>query len=252
MTFGALADVVEFLLPRGCLVCRQWQPSGSEALVCAACRSRYRSPSWPRCPRCHHPTGSGRIRGAHCLECASWPDALGFARYAYDLRGPASRTVHALKYDGWRRLAREMARAMVAAWADTTPIDLVTHVPTTERRRRLRGYDQAELLGVAVAERLGVPCATILERRGRARSQTALGPVERRHNVSDVFAPVAGAGGAGSKRVLLVDDVLTTGATATAVATALRNDAGCAHVSLLTFARALPRLEARSSRSNVA
>lgn len=245
------SDLLDFVLPRGCVVCRRWMPGPDDRFVCAGCRSRYRRPPWPRCARCHHPSGTGRPEGTRCLECADWPEALAAARYAYELRGPASRAVHALKYDGWGGLAREMGVAMAAATSDLERPDVVTYVPTTDRRRRERGYDQAERLAREVARVVGRPSVRLLERRGRAASQVRLDPLERRGNVREAFAPARTAREPVPQRVLLVDDVLTTGATAGAAALALTGS-GVGVVALVTFGRALPRLEARTGLSTVA
>lgn len=158
--------------------------------------------------------------------------------------------MHALKYDGWAGLASELGSVIAAAVADLDPPDVVTWVPTTERRRRERGYDQAELLARSTATILGRPCRRLLRRREAAASQVRLDPLERRQNVRDAFSP-SGTVLLDAARVLVVDDVLTTGATGGAAASELAA-AGAGGVTLGTFARALPRLEARRGQASVA
>jgi len=236
---------MDLLLPAGCVACRDWIPGGRRApLVCARCTSLLRGAPWPRCPRCHHP----RVRrpggeAADCPECAAWPAALTGARYAYVLRPPADDLVHALKYEGWRELASTMGDAMAKLarreLSRTGPPDLVVPVPTTAERLASRGYNQAALLAAPVAEALGLRLMPALERAGSRASQTSLTPSERRENVRGVFAPASGSeGSVRGARVLLVDDVLTTGATASEAAEALRA-MGAGSVLLLTYARAL-------------
>lgn len=159
------------------------------------------------------------------------------------LAAPAAALVHALKYEGWAELAEVMAEVM-ARTLRTEPVglrfDVIVPVPTTRRRERRRGYNQAALLGRALAARLDGKVVEALERRPRSGTQVALQPGQRAANVQTAFRPRDGA----SRRlrgssVLLVDDVLTTGATARAAATALEG-AGATRVTLLTFARALP------------
>lgn len=117
---------------------------------------------------------------------------------------------------------------------------LVVPVPTTRARRRRRGYNQAELLARIVATERGIPWVDALERTGRSVTQVALHPTQRRANVENVFScRPEGAERIGDGRVLLIDDVLTTGATAGAAAGVLI-EAGARAVTLLTFARALP------------
>jgi predicted amidophosphoribosyltransferase len=150
--------------------------------------------------------------------------------------------VHALKYNGWKALAEPMAERMAAiALPDETreEVRFVVHVPTTSARRRQRGYDQARLLADAFARRTGLSARAALVRSAERGSQTALQPIARAANVAGGFrvdrSEAAGLAGA---HVLLVDDVLTTGATAIECAGTLVA-AGVRCVSVITFARAL-------------
>ncbi len=244
---GALArwgaDLGRFLLPAGCVVCGAWIPAPHDRLLtCGPCRTRLPRAGWPRCPRCHHPRGTGRPAAEDCRECRDWPPALARARWAWRMEPPADALVHALKYEGWRRLAEEMGADMAAALGsgDDARQDLVTPVPTTPERERTRGYNQARLLADAVAARLGIPRVETLARTRGGPTQVALPPSLRKANVEGAFRPAeprpSGLPGA---RVVLVDDVLTTGATAAQAATVLRS-LGAAEVTVLTYARALP------------
>lgn len=241
-------DLFDLLLPAGCLSCGTWIPShGRVGLLCGPCRSRLPRAPWPRCPRCHHPLGTGREAGPTCRACRDWPDALAGARHAVVLAPPADALVHALKYEGWKELAPEMGRAMARAvgpLGGTLVPPIVVPVPTTPSRLRTRGYNQARLLADALGEALGLTVADGLERTRGGATQVALHPSQRRANVKGVFA-VRGESSARLKgaRVLLVDDVLTTGATAGAAATELAR-AGVSHVTLVTYARALPLFKA--------
>lgn len=266
MTKGEdLTRLIDFLLPGGCVVCRRWIPAGQEGtgdrtcLVCDRCRSRLAPASWPRCPRCHHPKGTGRTEAEDCLECRDWPEELAAARYAYVLAPPASDLVHALKYEGWRELAPLMSAAMARTVSryragsggephrDSTPRVVVVAVPTTERRLRDRGYNQARLLAEGVARALDRSLIDALTRQAAEASQTRLAPSERRENVRDAFELTRGAARlVGGAHVLLVDDVLTTGATAGEASRTLV-DRGAVSVTLVTFARALPRVLARAA-----
>jgi ComF family protein len=138
----------------------------------------------------------------------------------------------------------ELADVPVEAGAPT----VVVAMPTTRARVRTRGYNQAELLARTFAKARGLPMCEALQRtRGKA-TQVALHPSERRANVQNVFILRPEA----SKRlldshVILVDDVLTTGATAGAAATVLAR-AGASRVTLVTFARSLPFLGLRGAK----
>ncbi len=237
-------DLLDLLVPVGCAACGDWMPHPrGPGLVCGRCRSRLRHAPWPRCGRCHHPSGTGRPAPGSCRECRGWPDALSAARYAYVLEPPASDLVHALKYEGWRELADEMGSALASVELPTGIVGtdpLLVPVPTTRRRARKRGYNQAELLARSVARRTGWRCVDALKRTHGGSTQVALHPSQRKANVSNVFAAQGGtASGVRDARVVLVDDVLTTGSTAGAAATALVR-MGARSVTLIAFARALP------------
>ena len=212
-------------------------------MVCVSCRSRLREPTWPRCPRCDYPRGTGREATNDCLACRAWPTALQAARCAVVLRGPASEVVHALKYQGWEGLAGFMGDRMARRLATDRVFDFpasghwaVVPVPTTKRRIRERGYNQAALLAERVGAELRIPVRAGLVRVPSGASQTSLGAEDRRENVRGVFRP--GEVSVEGTDVLLVDDVLTTGATAGEAASVLV-DAGARRVVLLAFARAL-------------
>jgi len=112
-------------------------------------------------------------------------------------------------------------------------------VPTTRSRLRSRGYNQAELIAIEFAKRTGRTVRTALVRHGNTGTQTALQPVARRANVTGAFSvDPATAGAVRGRSVLLMDDVLTTGATAIACSAALA-EAGATGIGLITFARAL-------------
>ena len=153
--------------------------------------------------------------------------------------------IHALKYGGWEAVAEPLARRLAALPIPADVCDearLVVPVPITPVRLRERGYNQAALLGEALAHRTGreyLPDA--LRRTGAVKTQTTLHPDERRANVAGAFIP-ARAGSLEGEHILLVDDVWTTGATALACTAALRA-AGARAVTVLTFARALPGLD---------
>ena len=242
---GWAQDLVDLLLPPGCAACKTWLPGGAAApMICPRCRSRLRVASWPRCPRCHFPRGARRTDAPDCLECRGWSPELTAARWADVLEPPADDLVHALKYEGWSELADLMGEALVglvpvSSGAAAAPI--VVPVPTTVRRLKRRGYNQAELLALRLARGRGLCFVGALARAGEGRSQTTLAPAARRENVRGAFEPAGSskAGAVSDADVLLVDDVLTTGATACEAACAL-TAMGAASVTLVAFARALP------------
>jgi len=149
--------------------------------------------------------------------------------------------VGALKYDGWTSAADGMAQRMARLpW----PRDVVDEraalvpVPLAAARFRERGYNQSELLARALARRWAIPVwPECIERVKRTESQTRLTPGERRRNVCGAFRAVPDAVSFRGAHLVLVDDVVTTGATLNECATAL-HAAGARIVSYVTFGRA--------------
>lgn len=242
---GLLRGVITLVLAPRCLGCGD-ATRDPDALVCGRCRARLRMPPPPLCPRCGMPRPrTGRAHGPRCQECLEWPAGLRTARSACLLREPADALVHHLKYRGWRALGTVMAARMarVPLPADTArETRLVVPVPTTAVRLRERGYNQAEVLAAELARVTGRTLLTGLRRTPGTSSQTTLQPVARLANVAGAFAPVEEkAADLAGEHLLLVDDVLTTGATVGACAETLV-EAGARCVSVLTFARATGRL----------
>jgi ComF family protein len=188
------------------------------------------------------PLGSGASPSQNCIECAHWSDSLTWARSCYELRPPATDLVHALKYGGWDGLAVPMGVRMARRLSFPVPRGetRVVAVPTTAARVRRRGYNQARLLALTFSAECGSRPVDALRRQGRGVTQVSLHPNQRRANVENAFRPVPeSVRQIAGQHVVLVDDVLTTGATAGAAARVLR-EVGAKTVGLVTFARTLP------------
>ena len=231
----AMAKLAEALaltfLPSTCAICHgalAW--GGSRAGVCPACWGRVARHTGPLCPVC----GSPEVAAAEtCLACRTAPPPWRAAASVGPYEGALRDLVLLFKTRGRDELAAPIGTMMAdasrrAGWLRP---EIAVSVPMTWLRRLRRGYDQAELLGHAVARELGLPFLRALRRRGRG-AQVGRSRSERLRLPAATFAvrrPVAGA-------VLLIDDVLTTGATAASCARALLGS-GATEVHVLTFAR---------------
>ncbi len=222
----ALLDLV---FPPRCASCGRWG-----GFICSDCEASLRPAQQPRCDCCWQPQReSGR-----CEPCASLPSALDGVRAAFIYEGTARSLVHALKYRSITAAATRMAGHLVeAAKQHNVDANIVVPVPLSGVRRRLRGYNQADLLGRPLAFELGIPFEPrALRRRRHSAPQARTADAEaRRSNVAEAFECSTSRRVAG-QRVLLVDDVTTTGATLAECAAALKG-AGARAVWGLAFAR---------------
>jgi ComF family protein len=175
------------------------------------------------------------------MLCRSGARAFDEA-YCYGAyEGTLRQLIHLFKYSGMRALARPLGDVLAGALPRDRQFDAVTAVPLHWRRRWQRGFNQSELLGKAIARRRGIPLIHVLRRGAATRAQAGLSNSQRRENVAGAFRArhrVAGL------RILLVDDVMTTGATVSACARALKK-AGARSVAVLTLARVDRRFKAQ-------
>ncbi len=217
--------MLDLLLPQRCVVCG----SGGRQL-CAACRAELPRIEPPLCERCGAPTVWQVER---CRECAGRRLAFASARAAVGYDAAARRLVHAWKERGLRRLAAEAAE-LVAERLPPPEVDALTFVPADRGRRLERGHNPAERLTLELAVLWELPCLPLLERTrgGRQRGSSAA----ERQTVRGAFRATSAA----PRKVAVIDDVYTTGATAAAAAGALRAG-GARRVEAVAFARALRR-----------
>ncbi len=222
-----LGKLLDWLLPPRCGGC-----GALGAWLCPACFKRIRRLEDPLCRRCGREL---EFQGQPCA-CANRLRHLARLRAAAAYEGPLERALHRFKYRGWQALASPLAALLAARLAvDGLPAALVVAVPLHPARQRSRGYNQAELLAAELRSALGLRTPPgRLERIRDTRPQVGLDRLRRAANVASAFR-WRGARGSGEP-VLLVDDVITTGATMEAAAAALAA-AGFGRVTGIACAR---------------
>ncbi len=229
---------IQLLFPAVCGACGRSLPS-DQTDFCAECRSALTSDPFPTCPHCAASVGphTGVVDGCpHCRDCHfRFEKAIRLGPYDGLLRDIILR----LKYAGGETLAEQVgglwAEHAEARLREIAP-DVVIPVPLHWLRRWRRGYNQSEALASMLASRLKVPCRPGWLRRIRhTPQQTSQTPTERKENVRGAFRARSMARLRG-KKILLVDDVLTTGSTCHEAARALR-EAGATQVVAAVLAR---------------
>jgi ComF family protein len=238
---GLLGTMTRGVLQPECPSCAAPLDLEGEALCgrCLAMIAREAADHRIRCERCH--TLLTDATRPACPTCERDRSGLGRIRAGTTFCGPARVLIHGLKFDRQLPLAEPMTRFMVAAWhryweAHERP-DAIVPVPLHWARRWTRGFNQSLVLAERIGDQLGVPVDDRLLVRNKAtRQQALLGPADRAVNVADAFAVVHSAGAEG-RRLLLIDDVATSGATLRACAHVLKR-AGADRIDALLFARA--------------
>lgn len=268
MSWRTFVDgLVDFLLPGACVLCRRAHAPGhaenrtEDGIVCGTCLARLVPLALPQCTRCGHPrlslgiplpiarptaagpTWPSAVDLPPCRWCARLDPAIRAVRSVCRMDdGTGGELVHALKYQGWHRVAPAMARRMARLdWPQDVREEraAVIPMPLSAQRLRERGYNQAEVLARALAPHWQVPVwRDVLRRERHTRSQVRLTPSQRTSNVSGAFAvPDHRRAMLRGQHVVLVDDVVTTAATLNAAAQALL-EGGARIISCVTFGRA--------------
>jgi ComF family protein len=219
--------MIDLLFPPRCGGC---QTAGS--LWCEACRAAVKPIEPPCCEKCGEPSVSDQL----CANCRAHPLQIEKIRSVALFEGVLRQAIHRFKYERLASMAEPFGEMLAVYWrAELISADWLIPVPLHPSRERDRGYNQSDLLARQLARRVNVPFSGRGLRRTRATAvQMTLNAAQRRENVAGAFecveSRVRGA------RVVIVDDVATTGATLEACAQAVLK-AGAASVMGLTLAR---------------
>ncbi len=215
--------IISIVAPHACLVCRQegW-------LLCPWCRDACRGLP-DRCYRCRAVTRDSAV----CKKCKR-TSALSHVWVATEYEGVAKELIYTLKFGRASAAARDAAAVMIQALPYLDEATIVTHMPTATTRVRQRGYDHAKLLARAVAREVRLDTLPLLARLGQSR-QVGARKAQRETQLMNAFRPL-NSNRIRGKKILLIDDVVTTGASLEAAAKVLRR-AGATSVDACVFAQ---------------
>lgn len=232
---------VDLVYPRNCQFCAAPLADTEPGVVCRACLVTVKFIEPPFCQKCASPF-AGKVLN-ETFVCGYCQDL----RFNFDRTFCACRaedivrdSIHRFKYNGELYFSPHLADWLVGTarrWIDWQNVDAIVPVPLHPRKKREREFNQAEILAEALSRALGVPAVTTELRRVKDTvTQTALDAEARAVNLRDAFAARPGA--FSGKRIVLVDDVFTTGATMDSCAKVLRV-AGAQRVTALAVARGI-------------
>ncbi len=222
--------MLDCLYPRCCPICHAAAPAGM--LICPSCVDKLRPLEEPRCKKCGKQLLSDTRE--YCTDCVTHPHHFdeGIGIFPYD--ETMQKSILLFKNRGRREYGDFYVQAMLhyakerlKRWQP----DCVVPVPIHPSRERARGYNQSAYLAEGLAGALGIPVCEALRRVGRGKAQKTLSAGERRRNLRQAFAPAMDQ--LPYRRILLADDVYTTGSTLDAVSKVLR-EMGAARIVFLT------------------
>ncbi len=234
--------LLNLVYPENCFLCSEPVSRQQDCGLCNKCWDKAVALKIhpPRCSSCGLPfqnfeEDSEHLCGDCILQTPTYSGARSFGYYTAELSG----IIQGLKFRGRRNLVGLLAPLMAGAFYDSWDrgdFDLIVPVPLHAKRKRERGYNQAELLARSLSRSLALPCVQALHRVRKTLPQVGLTDSQRQENVRKAFSCVKPQYVL-KKRVLLIDDVMTTGATVASAAQSLMH-AGALRVSVLTVARA--------------
>lgn len=234
-------------LPCPCLLCDSSLPPHSPNLLCSDCAAALPHLQKPLCACCSLPLATGAqapgITTVYCGQCLAAPPSFSHSLIPFRYDFPLDALIHKFKYQQQLSAGKSLAQLLlhfVQQQLHQTPLlrpDMLVPVPLHWRRQWQRGFNQAELLAQPLSKALGIPLRNSCQRRLHNHSQQGLSRRQRLRNLRQAFAiNPAGLADIQGKHLALVDDVVTTGATARCLSAMLRR-AGAAQVDIWALAR---------------
>lgn len=216
--------VTDVFFPRRCPVCDEiLEPENAKARIHPECQTKLYPVMGAVCMQCGRPLESQT--GEYCYDCSRRPHkAICQGKSIFLYQGAVKKTMYRFKYSNKREYAEffaEQAVAKYGPWMKEKQIEVIVPVPMYEKKRRVRGYNQAETFARALSKRTGIPVDTGLVLRVKnTKPQKELNDVERKNNLKNAFQIKENI--VQYSHILVVDDIYTTGSTAEAVAEKLR------------------------------
>lgn len=230
-----------FLFPESCVVCQGWVANCDFSPLCVPCGGNVPQLKAPRCERCGIPVpGSVQEPVPLCSSCRRCTNPIDRARAYGPFEGSLAHIIRSYKFENRRRLSAPLSRFLVSTFESefrNLEPDWIVPVPQHPDRVRERGFDHIGLLARAVSKELRTPLFPTLHRVRPTRPQVGLSLAERRKNLHNAFNGSHLSQLRGS-RILILDDVMTTGATVQEISRLLRNQGAPAFIGVITIARA--------------
>jgi len=227
---------LHIIFPRACFCCSADIARGDANPLCPSCMKDLKPVHGLICRRCGLPLKYG---GAYCHNCRKNKKfKCGFIRSSLQFTPPSRALVHAFKYGGYIHLSKFFAPLMYKTLRQNPEFfeaEWLVPVPIHKSKKRGRGFNQSLLLAQDLSRLCGVPCAQLLARKVKTKSQTSLNRKERLENIKNTFV-CAGETAVKGSAIILIDDVCTTSATLEECARVLKK-AGAREVLALTALR---------------
>ena len=233
--FGVISEFLNFFFPSRCPVCNERSDDHSHNPLCFRCWSAITKYEGPACAICGLPTVSPYTK--ICGECLDNKPPFDKIRYFGIYEGPLKESIHLLKFQGVKRLSIPLAGLIYSLLTDK--YDAIIPVPLHTSKLREREFNQTALLGHHLSKALSSPLLmNALCKNHETKLQTDVSGKERRDNLSGAFSASKEISGAS---ILLVDDVITTGATVAECSKVLKK-AGALKIDVAALARSMPRI----------
>ncbi|RPJ51551.1 MAG: ComF family protein [Acidobacteria bacterium] len=237
---AARCFLAALLFPQACVICGAWVINPQFSPLCRACRDTLETHDCPTCYYCGLGLpGSLSEEHSTCSLCRSGPRSFDWARSTGPYEGQLRDVIRKYKFDGFQRLAYPLADRLVEAYSakrDEFEATCIVPVPLHPKRRRERGFDQTLALSRVLGSRLRLPVIPVVRRVRHTLPQFGLDRMERKKNVEKAFQILDPPRISGA-RLLLVDDVMTTGATVDEICSLLREATQVREIMVLTVAR---------------